>query len=365
MAFSFDATVVPSTAIAMPSAPTPKCILLDIQDEMKDDDNDATPLLPMDDTPSSPHPISWSSRLCGWIGTNKTKLYGIGLVAGGNILASLMTVLIKFAAKFLSSEEIVFWRSFIAVLCNIAIQVALKIPLFDVPSNSRVVVVARSVLGYIAMSLSFYAYSTMVLSEASVIIYSAPIVTFAVGIIFLHEKLDRLDFGCTFVSFLGVVCVARPAFLFGATNSAASPLLSVIAAILAAIFLGLANVLIRKLHDVNTLTLVTYHLITCAFFAGLKVLVFQSGFTIPTEPSRIVTLLAIGVLGCLGQVMVTKGFQVEKAGIASAMQYINTMCIMVWDVTLLGQTLHAFSVVGALVIVASSAVVAYRRTQSK
>ncbi|KAF0696534.1 Aste57867_12727 [Aphanomyces stellatus] len=359
--FAFNAAVVPSHHANAPSSLS----LLE---------RDTGPLLPVTSIPSSSssgspskdrmkRPTAFWTQPRAWLLANQTKLYGLSMIAGGNVVLSVMTVLVKTAGKYLTSDEVVFWRCSIAVLCNIAFQLALKIPPFAVPPQFRVLVFLRSILGYVAMSLSFYSYNTMVLSEASVIICSAPIVTFVLGIGFLREKLDRLDFVCTFVSFLGVVCVARPAFLFGLANSTTSPPFSLVTAVLAAIFLGIANIFIRKLHDLNTWTLVTCHLTTTAFFAGLKVLVFHSGFTIPTEPSRIVTLLAIGVLGCLGQVMVTKGFQVEKAGIASAMQYINTMCIMVWDVTLLGQTLHAFSVVGAAIIISSSTVVAYRRTK--
>ncbi|KAF0696533.1 Aste57867_12726 [Aphanomyces stellatus] len=364
---AFTASIAPvplSATIDMPTYDD-----FDLQDNGKVDDSVS---LLFSDSPPLHRP---TSLICIWLGANQTKLYDLATIASGNVVLSIMTVLVKTAGKYLTSDEVVL----LAVLHRRALQhLALKIPPFAVPPHFHVLVFFRSTIGYVAMSLSFYSFNTMVLSEASVIICSSPIVTF----VMVESTLPRLnDFSfalecplpprklrptrfCLHVcSFLGVICVARPAFFFGSTSTTTSPPFSIATAVLAAIFLGIANIFVRKLHDFNTWTLVTYHLMTTAFFAGLKVLVFQSGFTIPTEPSRIVTLLAIGVLGCLGQVMVTKGFQVEKAGIASAMQYINTMCIMVWDVTLLGQTLHAFSVVGAAIIISSSTVVAYRRTK--
>ncbi|RLO08128.1 hypothetical protein DYB28_009809, partial [Aphanomyces astaci] len=64
-----------------------------------------------------------------------------------------------------------------------------------------------------------------------------------------------------------------------------------------------------------------------------------------------------------GQVMITKGFQVEKAGIGSAMMYVNIVCVMIWDVTLLGESLHGWSVFGAAIICTGALTIAYRKSK--
>ena len=53
----------------------------------------------------------------------------------------------------------------------------------------------------------------------------------------------------------------------------------------------------------------------------------------------IATLIAIEAIGCVSQVMITKGFQIERVGIASATQYMNVVFVMLWDVTILGETI--------------------------
>ncbi|ETV73825.1 hypothetical protein H257_11496 [Aphanomyces astaci] len=211
------------------------------------------------------------------------SLYGLALLAGGNVLFSFMAVLIKSAGKYLSSEETVFWRSTVALVLNVSIQLRLKIPPFTVAPEFRKLLLCRALVGYVAMTLSFYAYSTMILSEAQVIICSSPIVTFILSVCFLGEMLDRVDFACVLVSFVGVVCVARPASLFGdvATSSPfGTSFVSMLCAVLAACLIGVINILIRKLSALNTWTLVTYFLLACSVLSAAKITLFEQVCTI-------------------------------------------------------------------------------------
>ncbi|ETW01965.1 hypothetical protein H310_06493 [Aphanomyces invadans] len=293
------------------------------------------------------------------------SLYGLALIAGGNVIFSFMAVLIKSAGNYLTSEETVFWRSTVALVLNVAIQLRLKISPFAVAPEFRKLLVCRAVIGYIAMALSFYAYSTMILSEAQVILCASPLVTFVLGVCCLGEVLDRIEFGCVAVSFVGVVCVARPAFLFGGRATSAASNGPMACAILASCLIGVINILIRKLSALNTWTLVTYVFLSCSTFSLLKLTVFDEGLSIPTDPAHVLTVLGIGILGCVGQIMITKGLQIEKAGIGSAMMYINILCVMVWDVTLLGETLHAWSVLGAAIICTAAFTIAYRKARRR
>jgi len=47
-----------------------------------------------------------------------------------------------------------------------------------VPSEYRFYLAVRSLVGFISMSLAFWAVSKMVLADASVIIFTSPVMTF-------------------------------------------------------------------------------------------------------------------------------------------------------------------------------------------
>ncbi|RHY28009.1 hypothetical protein DYB32_006359 [Aphanomyces invadans] len=229
------------------------------------------------------------------------SLYGLALIAGGNVIFSFMAVRLSGMAATpidmsLGADQVcgqlldLRGNRVLAVDSRPrpergmatppsvptqpntlvqAIQLRLKISPFAVAPEFRKLLVCRAVIGYIAMALSFYAYSTMILSEAQVILCASPLVTFVLGL------------------------------------------------------------------------------------------------SIPTDPAHVLTVLGIGILGCVGQIMITKGLQIEKAGIGSAMMYINILCVMVWDVTLLGETLHAWSVLGAAIICTAAFTIAYRKARRR
>ncbi|OQS06486.1 CorA Metal Ion Transporter (MIT) Family, partial [Thraustotheca clavata] len=273
----------------------------------------------------------------------KSKFFGLAMIAGGNIALSLMAVLIKFSSRYFHSDEIVFWRSTSALVMNVAIQLYLKIPILAVDKALAKLLFIRVALGYTAMSTSFYAYSHMVLSEASVIIFTAPIITCVLSVCFLGEKLDFVGMTCIMVSFCGILCVSRPEFLFGLNMQASeAPPMAILCAGICAGCVGVINLLLRMLQNVNTWTLVTYFLLTCAIGSTVKILLLGERLMVPRESIQIANVLAIGFLGCIGQFMITKGLQIERAGVASALQYLNMLCVMLWDVMLLGETLHAW-----------------------
>jgi drug/metabolite transporter (DMT)-like permease len=63
----------------------------------------------------------------------------------------------------------------------------------------------------------------------------------------------------------------------------------------------------------------------------------------------------------LGQVAFTRGLQLEPAGRATAVGYLQIVFAALWGIILLGERPDAWSVAGALIIVGATLVVALRR----
>jgi drug/metabolite transporter (DMT)-like permease len=68
-----------------------------------------------------------------------------------------------------------------------------------------------------------------------------------------------------------------------------------------------------------------------------------------------------GVLGFLGQVFLTKGFQLESVGIASVMRYLDIVFVFLWDTLLLREKINGWSFVGAAIIFSCAIAIAIRR----
>lgn len=76
-------------------------------------------------------------------------------------------------------------------------------------------------------------------------------------------------------------------------------------------------------------------------------------------------LLASGVFTFFGQISLTKGFQLEKAGVAAVMRYLDVVCVFVWDILLLHERVSTTTMLGAAIICACAGVIAIRKANEK
>lgn len=94
----------------------------------------------------------------------------------------------------------------------------------------------------------------------------------------LNEKIDAINFGCALFSFVGVICVARPTFIFGADHATAdtdgSPF-AIFCALLGAAAQSVVYVSMRRLQQVNFLVVINYFLFTSSVLSLLSLLLVQ------------------------------------------------------------------------------------------
>lgn len=88
-------------------------------------------------------------------------------------------------------------------------------------------------------------------------------------------------------------------------------------------------------------------------------------FVVPDTPALWCGVIGSGVFTFFGQMLLTKGFQLEKAGIASVMRYLDVVCVFVWDALLLRERINYWSIVGAVIICACAAVIALQKAKAQ
>lgn len=118
-------------------------------------------------------------------------LLGIACVAVSALCFSLMSTFIKYMTFTFSSMEAILWRSTGAFVCNsIAVMVSGR-SLFVAPEK-RCMLALRCLAGFVSIGFAFYAMSQMVLADASVIVFTSPVMTF----FFVREPVVRCCWVC-------------------------------------------------------------------------------------------------------------------------------------------------------------------------
>ena len=279
---------------------------------------------------------------------------GLRWMAAGALSFSVMSVLVKVAGRTLPTMEIVLARGLVTlVLSWAALGEARKAPW----GTDRGVLVARGVLGFIALSCFYYAVIQLPLAEVTVIHYTNPVFTALAAALLLSESLRAAEVVLALTSLGGVVLVARPGFLFGGQAAGLDPL-GVAAAVAGAVFSALAYVAVRRASRTNgTMVIVFYFaLVTTVGAAPFAAAEWEW----PTAREWLV-LLGVGVATQLGQISITKGLELERAGRAMTVGYLQIVFAAAWGALVFGEIPDRWSVTGGLVIVGSTFVLTRTR----
>ncbi|CAI5739630.1 unnamed protein product [Peronospora destructor] len=293
-------------------------------------------------------------------------LLGIMCVSIASLCFSFTATFIKYMTFTFSSMEATFWRSVGVFVCNYIVVKVSGIRL-DVPPEYRKLLLLRCISGFACMGFAFYAMSQMVLADASCLVFSSPIMTFFFGAFFLHEKIDVVSLLCAIVAFGGLICVVRPGLLFGydhptaATDGSRIAVASAFLAALSQVFMFLT---IRQLKGLNVFVIVHYFALASIVLTMLWLALIQQSFYIPSTFLLWRAIAGTGICTFGGQMFVTRGFQLEKAGVAAVMRYLDVVFVFIWDSFILGERINYWSIVGATIILTCAVVIAIRKMRT-
>lgn len=266
-------------------------------------------------------------------------------MAAGALAFSLMSVLVKVAGRTLPTMEVVFARSVIVTVLSWA---TLRAGGRSVGGTERKILLLRGVLGFIALSCFYYGVIVLPLADATVIQYTNPVFTALLAAPVLGETLRLSEVLLALTSLAGVVMVAQPDFVFG-ESAASLPPGAVAIALAGALFSAGAYVTVRRLKGEDPMVVVFYF---AAFSSVASLPAALAGWVVP-DGTELIVLLGVGLCTHAGQVFLTYGLQRERAGRAMTVAYLQIVFAAVWGALFFGEIPDAWTVAGALVIVAS------------
>lgn len=270
---------------------------------------------------------------------------GVALMVGAAFAFSIMSLLVKWVGRHLSSQEIVLVRGLVTLAVSWASLRAAGVS----PGGARKGALAlRGVFGFAAVSAFFYAVIHLPLADATVIHYTNPAFTAAFAAVVLAEPIRARDAVSLVASLAGVVLIARPTFLFGG-----EPLdpFGVGVALLGAALSAAAYVVVRDLRR-------TEHPLVIVFWFGLvstlgSVPGTAVDFRLPTGVLWL-GLIGVGLATQIGQVWLTRGLALVPAGRAMTLGYVQIVFAAVWGALFFGERPSLGTYLGAALILGST-----------
>ncbi|MGB0732329.1 MAG: DMT family transporter [Pontibacterium sp.] len=219
--------------------------------------------------------------------------------------------------------------------------------------NNKPMLVARGVVGAIALVCVYYSVTTLPLAEATMLQYTYPAFTALIALWFLKERVQLATMVCIAMSLVGLVVMVQPDWSGGFSNGLllSFPPLSLAAALAGALGSAIAYVLVRKLSQTDDSSVIIFYFPLIAF--PISVMLLGDNFVMPNAYSLLLLLL-VGVFTQVGQVGLTKAMAAEKAGKASAYAYVQVIFSALLGWMFFAEVPTLYTVIGGGLIIAGA-----------
>ena len=279
------------------------------------------------------------------------------------LLASLSFAMMGGFAKVVSQTlppvEVTFFRNiFGVVIVGLAIW---KVPLKQT-GGKPLLLLFRGSMGFLALLAYFYIMAHIPLGEAVTYNKTSPIFVAIFAYLFLNEKLHKSALLAIIIGFIGIVMVAQPQ---GGSFDKYD-----ILGIFSGIGAALAYTSIRELRKYYDTRAIVMSFMGVGTIAPLILMLITPYVNVSEEfdwmfaefvmPQGVewAYVTAVGIFATISQLLMTKAYEVTKAGIVGTISYSNIV-FAVFIGVMLGDPIPGFwTVLGIILVISSGLLVA-------
>lgn len=280
-------------------------------------------------------------------------LYGVGLKILSVMVFVGMQSLLKGAGEDVPAGQMVFYRSFFA-LVPVAIYLvwlgglgtALKTD--DVPGH-----IVRGLVGVTSMGLGFFALTRLPYPEWIAISYAAPLLTVVFAVLFLRETVRLYRWAAVLIGLCGILVVVVPGF----TGSAGTSATGIAAALGGAVFAAIAMIQVRRLvRREKTATVVVYFSLTCSL---ISLLTLPFGWVWPSG-WQWAFLIGAGLCGGVGQLLLTACYRHADTSTIAPFEYTSLILAVAIGAVVFGEVVEPTTLLGGAIVVSAGIFIIFR-----
>lgn len=257
-----------------------------------------------------------------------------------------MGVMVKIGAQKFSSNELVFYRSLFGLIAILAITRSGRSKTLATPYLNMHL--TRSLLGFAALTLFFYAIGKLPLATAVTLNYTSPLFLAALTLIFLKNEARPVLYFTIFTGFVGVALLLQPTFAGGHWLAA---LLGLASGLLAGI-VYLQVTQLGRLGEPEWRT-VFYFTLVSAVISGAWML--GDTFHVPSALDWL-ALIAMGTCATLAQLAMTRAYRKGNMLVSGSLSYATVLLASLIGIVLWNETLSVASWIGIALIVLSGVI---------
>ena len=284
---------------------------------------------------------------------------GILLMLLASFSFAVMGGFAKVVSQVLPPVEVTFFRNiFGVILVGLAIY---RVPLKQT-GGKFFLLIFRGSMGFAALLAYFYIMAYIPLGEAVTYNKTSPIFVAIFAYLFLNEKLHKSALLAIIIGFIGIVLVAQPQ---GGTFDKYD-----ILGIFSGVGAALAYTSIRELrkhYDTRAIVMSFMGVGTAAPLALMLITPYVNvseefdwmfaKFVMP-EGTQWVYVTAVGLFATISQLLMTKAYELTKAGIVGTISYSNIVFAVLIGIMLGDPIPDIWTVLGIILVILSGLLVA-------
>jgi drug/metabolite transporter (DMT)-like permease len=284
---------------------------------------------------------------------------GILLMLLASLSFAMMGGFAKVVSQMLPPVEVTFFRNIFGVaLVGLSIW---KVPLKQ-SGGKPLLLLFRGFMGFTALLAYFYIMAHIPLGEAVTYNKTSPIFVAIFAYLFLHEKLSKYALLAIILGFIGIVLVAQPQ---GGQFDKYD-----ILGIFSGIGAALAYTSIRELRKYYDTRAIVMSFMGVGTVAPLLLMLitpyvnlskdFDWMFAEFVMPQGVQWgyVTAVGVFATISQLLMTKAYELTKAGIVGTISYSNIVFAVIIGVMLGDPIPDIWTILGILLVIISGLLVA-------
>ncbi len=237
----------------------------------------------------------------------------------------------------------------------------------------------RSLAGTGSMTLNFGAFAFLPLADVTVVGYAAPLIIVILAAIWLGERVGPGRWFGVALGFVGVVVMLWE-HLGAGDQGFSRGAIGACMALAAAFCVAVAMIQTSRLVQSEHMGAVVFYFQFTAGCIGLLMMLvgalwpsswplasaMQSlAWVTPSEPSHWVLLIGAGLLGGLGQILMTRGYVLADASVIACFEYVSMIWILALGMVFLGEFPTLTVLLGAAIVTVAGLLVIWGEKSKK
>lgn len=307
-----------------------------------------------------------------------STLLGIAFKLTATFLFAAMLALAKAYSTY-TVAQIVFFRSFFA-LAPLMVWLLMR---GDFPRALRTSRLGghllRSIAGIGSMFCLFASYALLPLADATAIGYAAPLMITLLAAYFLGEQMTGLRWIAVSLGFVGVLIMLAEHLGAPAVGAPERSATGAMFALAGAFLVSIAMIQTRRLTKTEDTGAITFYFQSTTTVAGTLALIVAAIWPAQWPAGELITsqawiapravdwapLIAIGLLGGVGQIFMTQGYRFADASVLAIFDYSSLLFAVAIGFVIFGDVPGGRVLGGAAIVIGAGLAVVWQESRKR